>query len=40
MNISDMSDEFHDWLSECPVQWFRVSNENKVATYTFYEEDE
>ena len=23
MKASPMSDEFHDWLDNCPVQWFR-----------------
>jgi len=21
--VSPMSDEFHDWLDQCPVMWFR-----------------
>jgi len=23
MKISPMSEEFHDWLDECPVRWIR-----------------
>jgi len=22
--VSPMSEEFHDWLDQCPVQWFRT----------------
>ena len=22
--VSPMSEEFHDWLSKCPVEWWRV----------------
>ena len=22
--ISPMSEEFHDWLSKCPVEWWRI----------------
>ena len=33
MKPSPMSDEFHDWLDQCPVQWFR----DKVGKdYVFY----
>jgi len=36
-SVSRMSNEFHDWLEQCPVQWFRDSNEGNSATYTFNE---
>jgi hypothetical protein len=32
--VSPMSDEFHDWLDSCPVQWFRGEvNKDHVAYY-------
>ena len=34
-DISKMSDEFHDWLEKCPVQWSKKHGE---AIYTFWEE--
>ena len=36
MDKSNMSEEFHDWLEQCPVMW---SKKNGEATYTFWEED-
>jgi len=33
-DISKMSDEFHDWLEKCPVQWSKKHGE---AIYTFWE---
>ena len=35
-DISKMSDEFHDWLEKCPVQWSKKHGE---ATYTFWGEE-
>ena len=35
-----MKDEFYEWLNDCPVQWFRVSHEDGVATYQFIEPEE
>ena len=26
MDKSNMSEEFHDWLDQCPVQWFRIQH--------------
>ena len=37
MDKSNMSEEFHDWLEQCPVTWSKKYGE---ATYTFWEEDE
>ena len=34
-DVSTMSEEFHDWLEQCPCQWFKKYGE---ATYTFVEE--
>ncbi len=39
MNESTMSNEFHEWLDQCPCQWHRNSNKDNVATYTFIEEE-
>jgi len=36
-DVSTMSEEFHDWLSECPAQWQKKYGE---ATYKFFEGDE
>ena len=33
-DISDMSEEFHDWLEQCPCVWVQKYGEN---TYTFIE---
>jgi len=30
-----MSDEFHDWLDHCPVQWFRSKVTDDHVTYSF-----
>ena len=37
-----MSEEFHEWLNQCPVQWFRDKHDqdNKTATYTFIQREE
>jgi exopolysaccharide biosynthesis predicted pyruvyltransferase EpsI len=42
MNESKMSEEFHDWLDQCPVGWIREKHDqkNKTASYHFWEEDE
>tara|TARA_R100001224_G_scaffold9248_1_gene4825 strand:+ start:269 stop:448 length:180 start_codon:yes stop_codon:yes gene_type:complete len=37
MDKSNMSEEFHDWLEQCPVTWSKKYGE---ATYTFWEEEE
>lgn len=34
-----MSEEFHNWLNECPNQWFRDKLEKESATYTFIKGD-
>ena len=33
--VSPMSDEFHDWLDKCPVQWFRGAVSTGHITYYF-----
>lgn len=36
-----MSEEFHEWLSQCPAAWYRIHNEEKgVCAYTFVEVEE
>ena len=37
-----MSEEFHDWLDQCPVQWFRgeVSKDNVTYIFETPEEEE
>lgn len=35
MSESPMSETFHDWLEQCPVQWFRTETDETSATYTF-----
>jgi hypothetical protein len=35
-----MSDDFYEWINNCPVQWFRVSYEDGVAVYQFIESTE
>ena len=37
MDKSDVSDDFHDWLEKCPVQWSKKYGE---SVYTFWEKDE
>ena len=36
MDKSNMSEEFHDWLEQCPVAWSKKHGE---ATYTFWEDE-
>jgi hypothetical protein len=33
MDTSNMSEEFHNWLEQCPVMWSKKYGE---ATYTFW----
>ena len=35
MNPSPMADEFHDWLDQCPVQWFRDKGGKDYVFYAF-----
>ena len=37
MDKSNMSEEFHDWLEQCPAAWSKKHGE---AVYTFWEPDE
>jgi len=38
--VSPMSDEFHDWLESCPVQWFRGEVTKEHVAYLFFVPDE
>jgi len=38
--VSPMSDEFHDWLDSCPVQWFRGEVTKDHVAYYFETPDE
>jgi len=38
--VSPMSDEFHDWLESCPVQWFRGEVSKDHVAYYFETPDE
>ena len=49
MDVSVMSDELHEWLDQCPVQWFRIKNGKHYnddkssyegASYMFLKDDE
>ena len=40
MKASPMSEEFHDWLDQCPVQWFRGEVTTDHVTYSFETPDE
>ena len=35
MPASPMSEEFHDWLDQCPVHWFRGEVNKYNVTYIF-----
>ena len=35
MKQSPMSDEFHDWLDQCPVMWFRDKVGKDHVFYAF-----
>lgn len=30
-----MIEAFFDWLDECPVQWFRLSDDEENVSYQF-----
>tara|TARA_B100002019_G_scaffold137751_1_gene118689 strand:- start:9 stop:155 length:147 start_codon:yes stop_codon:yes gene_type:complete len=39
-----MTDEFYEWLNQCPVQWVRLGTKGSLhlesATYEFYADTE
>ena len=38
MTASKMSYEFHEWLDQCPVRWFRVKVGEDFTEYAFENE--
>jgi len=34
-----MTDEFFEWLNQCPVQWFLLDSDDKQKSYQFIIED-
>ena len=40
MELRNVSNEFIEWLNECPVQWFLDKQEDKSLSYTFMKEVE
>ena len=40
MKESKMSEEFHEWLKECPVHWYRIEVGEYYTQYAFENEDE
>ena len=40
MKKSKMSEEFHEWLQECPVHWYRIEVGEYYTQYAFENEDE
>lgn len=37
MEESQRSEEFHEWLSECPCAWLRLDEDEDSTTYKFIE---
>ena len=35
-----MSDEFYNWLNQCPNQWFLETYDENSSTYLFLTQDE
>ena len=33
-------EKFHEWLNECPAEWFRVDDQYGNPTYKFHIEEE
>ena len=49
MEVSVMNDEFHEWLDQCPVEFYRINNGKlfntdgsyyEGASYMFIKDDE
>jgi hypothetical protein len=38
MKLENVTDEFLEWLNQCPVQWFLDNQEENSLTYTFIKE--
>lgn len=39
MTVSKMSEEFHEWLAKCPVNWYRVKVGEHYTEYAFENEE-
>ena len=40
MIVSKMSEAFHEWLKECPVNWYRTSVGEHYTEYASENEEE
>ena len=40
MSESPMSNEFHDWLDQCPVRWIKDRVDKNYVFYCFETPDE
>ena len=40
MKLENVSDDFLDWLSQCPVQWFLCTQTENTIIYEFEKERE
>lgn len=36
--MNNLSDEFLDWLNQCPNQWLRLEDTEDSITYIFYKD--
>ena len=39
-SIMSNYEKFHEWLNECPAEWFRVDDQYGNPTYKFHIEEE
>ena len=35
MILENVTDEFLDWLNDCPVQWFLIGQSKEDVSYVF-----
>lgn len=33
--LTEKETEFYEWLDQCPVRWFQVSENEEFVTYNF-----
>ena len=38
--VSPMSEEFHEWLKNCPTPWYRVEVKDTHTVYAFEIDDD
>ena len=38
--LTEKEIEFYEWLDQCPVRWFQVSENEEFITYNFTREEE